>query len=188
MSKFGHKTSKTGISVGTSYEQFDDIYFNPSISTFYEDLETSSTASSAKKKQAGTYLDASFTYGLTLNKLNQNFQPTDGYTSSFYQTLPLLSKDYSIENTYNYSKYHSLENDMVLSFKFYAKVVNSLSSEDTRITKRVFIPSRRLRGFESGKIGPKDNNDFIGGNFGTALNVSSTVPTILENSENFWEN
>ena len=26
--------------------------------------------------------------------------------------------------------------------------------------------------------------DFIGGNFGTALNVSSTVPTILENSEN----
>ena len=184
MSRFGYKTSKTGVSVGTSFEQFENIFFSPSISASYEDLETSADASSAKKKQEGTYLDSAFSYGLTLNKLNQNFQPTDGYTSSFYQTLPILSKDHSLENTYKYAKYHSLENDVILSFKFYAKAVNSITGEDSRITKRVFIPSRRLRGFESGKIGPKDNNDFIGGNFGTALNVSSTVPSLLENSEN----
>ena len=63
-------------------------------------------------------MDSSFSYGLTLNKLNQNFQPTDGYSSSFYQTLPILSKDYSVENTYKYAKYHSLENEAILSFKF----------------------------------------------------------------------
>ena len=183
MSRFGYKTSKTGVSIGTTYEQYDDIFFSPSLSTFYEDLETSSSASNAKKKQDGSYLETAFAYGFTLNKLNQNFQPTDGFTSSFYQTLPLISEDYSLENTYTFSKYHSLENDAVLSLKFYAKAVNALTDEDTRISKRVFIPSRRLRGFESGKIGPKDDNDFIGGNFGTALNLSSTVPSIFQDSE-----
>ena len=56
---------------------------------------------------------------------------------------------------------------------------NSLSDEDARITKRIFIPSRKLRGFEPGKIGPKDGSDYIGGNFGTSINFASTVPGLF---------
>ena len=33
----------------------------------------------------GNYFDSEFSFGLSLNKLNQRFQPTDGYKSSFYQ-------------------------------------------------------------------------------------------------------
>ena len=50
--------------------------------------------------------------------------------------------------------------------------------------KRVFIPGRLLRGFESGKIGPKDGNQYIGGNYATALNLNSTLPNILYENEN----
>ena len=32
-------------------------------------------------------------------------------------------------------------------------------------------------------MGPKDGNDYIGGNFVSSLNFSSTVPQILENVE-----
>ena len=52
------------------------------------------------------------------------------------------------------------------------------------MSERIFLPSKRLRGFERGKIGPKDGNDFIGGNYATALNFSSTIPQLLENSQN----
>ena len=45
------------------------------------------------------------------------------------------------------------------------------------------MPSNRLRGFERGKIGPKDGNDFIGGNYVASLNFSSDVPKILANSQ-----
>ena len=41
-----------------------------------------------------------------------------------------------------------------------------------------------MRGFESGKIGPKDGDDFIGGNFATTINFTSTIPQLLENVEN----
>tara|TARA_B100000929_G_C15138970_1_gene293941 strand:- start:77 stop:508 length:432 start_codon:yes stop_codon:yes gene_type:complete len=73
---------------------------------------------------------------------------------------------------------------MILSMKFFVKSVNALSNKDARLTKRVYIPSRRLRGFESGKIGPRDSGDYIGGNYGSALNLATTLPQLLENSEN----
>ena len=47
------------------------------------------------------------------------------------------------------------------------------------ITKRIFIPSRKLRGFEPGKIGPKDGSDYIGGNYGSTINFASTLPRLF---------
>ena len=35
----------------------------------------------------------------------------------------------------------------------------------------------------SAKVGPKDGDDFIGGNYMTAINFTSTLPQILENSQ-----
>ena len=66
----------------------------------------------------------------------------------------------------------------------YLKSVDSLNNDDVKLSERIFLPSSKLRGFETGKIGPKDGNDFIGGNYATALNFSSTIPQLLENSQN----
>ena len=46
------------------------------------------------------------------------------------------------------------------------------------------MPGRRLRGFESGKIGPKDGTQFIGGNYASSLNLNSTLPNILFENDN----
>ncbi len=36
----------------------------------------------------------------------------------------------------------------------------------------------------SGKLGPKDGNDFIGGNLSSSFNASTTLPKIFENNQN----
>ena len=59
----------------------------------------------------------------------------------------------------------------------------SINNEDIKLSERLFIPGSRLRGFERGKIGPKDGPDFIGGNYLTALNLTTTIPKLLENSQ-----
>ena len=179
MSKFGYETNKTGFSVGTSFEQSENLYFSPSFSTYYETLDTSSKASAAKKKQDGSYLDSKFSYGLTLNKLNQNFQPSEGSRNHFSQDLPIFSDDWSFANTYTFSKYLRLGKDSIFSINFLAKTVNSLTGEDVRVSKRIFIPSRRLRGFEYGKIGPIDSGDHIGGNYASSLSFNSTLPQLF---------
>ena len=178
----GYKTSKTGVSIGTEFEQMNDMFVNIEVSNYYEDLETSSNANSIVKKQEGSYFENLLTYAIKYNKLDQNYQPTDGFLNSFSQTLPLISDDNSLENKITSSAYHSLTDNIILSAQFYLNTINSLD-DNVRISKRVFIPSRRLRGFESGKIGPKDGSQYIGGNYATALNLSSTVPNILFENE-----
>ena len=178
----GYKTNRTGISFGTEFEQFNDLFVNLELSNYYEDLETSSNATSIVKKQEGTYFENLITYAIKYNKLDQNFQPTDGYINFLSQTIPLLSDDNSIENKITSSAYHSLGDNFVLSAQFYLSTINSLD-DNVRISKRVYVPSRRLRGFENGKIGPKEGTQYIGGNYASALNLNSTIPNILFENE-----
>ncbi len=183
LSTGGFKTSRTGFGIGTGFEQYSDLFVNLDISAYYEKLETSSSASAYKKKQEGDYLENLLSYGLTLNKLDQNFQPTDGYNINFQQVLPIYSDDLSIGNTINLSKYHSVSDNLILSGKWFFKSVNSID-DDVRVSRRVYIPSSKLRGFETGKIGPKDGEEYVGGNFGSALNLNSTLPNVFSGYEN----
>ena len=52
------------------------------------------------------------------------------------------------------------------------------------LSKRKFLNTKRLRGFKKGKVGPLDGDDHIGGNYASALNFSSTIPQLFENSQN----
>ena len=65
-----------------------------------------------------------------------------------------------------------------MSANLFLKSINSFE-DNVRVSKRVYVPSRRLRGFESGKIGPKDGSQYIGGNYASALNLNSTLPSII---------
>ena len=178
----GYKTSKTGITVGTEFEQMNDLFVNLEMSSYYEDLETSSTASSIVKKQEGTYFENLLTYAIKYNKLDQNYQPSDGFINFFSQTIPLVSDDRSLENKFTSASYHSISDNIIFSAQFYLNTINSFD-DDVRVSKRIHVPSRRLRGFEGGKIGPKDGTQYIGGNYATALNLNSTIPNIVFESE-----
>ncbi len=184
MDDYGYKTNRQGFSLGYSFEQYRDIYFSPSISSYYENLKTSSKASQLKKKQEGNYFEGQFLYGVTLNKLNQNFQPTDGFRTSFHQSIPILSDDMSFKNSYKFSTFYKLPQDVIFSLRFNVDAIHSLNGDDVRVSKRIFMPETRLRGFSSGKIGPKDSGEYIGGNYGSSLNLGATLPEFLKDLEN----
>ena len=183
MSASGYKTTRTGLSFGTGFEQFQDVYINFDVSNYYEKLVTSDTATEIKKKQEGDYFENLFLYSITLNKLNQNFQPTGGFFTKFIQSIPIYADDNSFENTLTASKYHSISENFLLAGKLFLKAVNSVDG-DVRVSKRVYIPSSRLRGFESGKVGPKDGSQYIGGNYGAAINFTSSFPNFFNEFEN----
>ena len=81
------------------------------------------------------------------------------------------------------SKYHSISDNLLVSGKIFLKAVNSID-KDVRVSKRVYIPSSKLRGFESGKIGPKDGTQYIERNYGAALNFASSFPKFFNEFEN----
>ena len=184
ISDFGYKSSLNKFSLGTRYEQFDNLFFSPSFSISNEKIKVTSDASSAYQKQKGTYFETNFAYGLNFDSRNSSFQPTKGFISYWNQEIPIVSDDQALYNSYNFSNYSELFDDVVLSSSFLIRSINSLSDKDVRVSKRLYIPSSRLRGFASGKVGPKDGNDFIGGNYVSSFNMSSTVPYLFQTLEN----
>ena len=51
MTSSGYKTTRTGLSFGTGFEQFQDVYINFDVSNYYEKLVTSDTALILKKNK-----------------------------------------------------------------------------------------------------------------------------------------
>ncbi len=184
LTDYGYKSTLNRVSLGTNYEQFENIFFSPSIAILDESLSTTSSASSAYKKQEGSYFDALFSYGLLYDKRNSPFQPSDGFYSKWFQEIPLASDQQTLINGYSFTNYSEFADDLIISTGIYSRVVNSLNNDDVRVSKRLFVPSSRLRGFETGKVGPKDGSDFVGGNYVTTFNASSTVPYIFQTMEN----
>ena len=181
---FGYKNNKMGFSIGTEFEYLDDFNLGLSTSTFYERIETDSTASVQQKKLDGNYFDTFLRFNFDYDKRNQYFQTSDGFRSRYYLDLPVISETNTLTNTYDYKVYSELYDQNISSASFFIKASKSINNKDIKLSERLNIPSNKLRGFEKGKIGPVDGNDFIGGNFVSAINLSSTIPQILENSQN----
>ena len=181
----GYKTSELGFSLGTKFEQFQNIFLSPEIDFLVEDLDTSSKASDVLKKQEGSYTDLYFNYSINQDLRDRKFRTESGYQTFFSQEVPLISDNSEFSNAFEVTKYKRLstKSDTVGKISFFAKTITGLS-DDVRISKRLNIPSYKLRGFEKNRVGPIDNDDYVGGNHVAALNMSATLPNIVEDLDN----
>tara|TARA_B110000285_G_scaffold234636_1_gene312297 strand:+ start:43 stop:2280 length:2238 start_codon:yes stop_codon:yes gene_type:complete len=181
---FGYKSNKTGFSIGSGFEFYDDLYWNRGISAYVEKLDTDSTASASMKKQKGSYFDTFFNHTFNYDKRNQKYKTSDGYISRFTQKIPIISESYTLTNSYDYKIYNQWLDENIFTFGFFAKATSALSGNNVKLSDRLYLPSSKLRGFESGKIGPIDGADYIGGNYVASINLATTLPQIFPNLEN----
>jgi outer membrane protein insertion porin family len=181
---FGYKSNKTGISIGSDFEYLNDFYVGINNSNFYEVIETNSTASTQQQAQAGNYWDSFLKLNMNYDKRNQKFQTNDGFQSVYTINLPIISDTSTLKNYYNYSHYFDFFNKNFSSISIYLESANSLTNKDIKLSERITIPSNRLRGFQAGRIGPKDGDDFVGGNYAYSINFATSIPQILEESQN----
>tara|TARA_B100001175_G_scaffold131551_1_gene111782 strand:- start:6693 stop:8945 length:2253 start_codon:yes stop_codon:yes gene_type:complete len=179
----GYKNTITNVTVGTGFEYKQDLFFTPLAIFEIEDLETNSSASQSLRKQDGNYNNIKLDYSFLYDRRNQIFRPSEGFYSRFNQVLPIVSNDYSLFNSYDFKYYQKLSENMIGSLSYHLSAVNSLEGGEVRVSERINLPSRKIRGFKSGKIGPKDNNDYIGGNYASAMTLATTLPDFLPDLE-----
>ena len=178
----GYENTVISSGINKNFEQFKDLYVDLGISASYDDLRTQNNASESLKKQKGEFADLSGSYGFRLDKRNRSFMPTKGYVSSFNQTFPIYADKRAISNTLSISNYKAITENIIGASKLYFTSINGLSNEDVRLSKRKNLSSRRLRGFERGKVGPVDGSDHIGGNYAASLNFEANLPNLLPES------
>ena len=179
----GFKSSKIGLSVGTSFEEYQNLYFSPNVSVSTETIDTDSTASAGLKSQNGSFFETRFSYNLDHDLRNRSYRTTDGKRSLFTQGLPIISDAYAVSNVYESTKWHQFENKMISDFGYYVSAINSLNGENVKLSSRINLPKRKLRGFATGKVGPTDKGDHVGGNYAASLNFNTTLPMVLPSME-----
>ena len=184
LTNFGYKSKKIGGSVGTKFEYLEDFSLGISTSLFVENIETDSTASERQKKQKGDYFDNYLNLKFDYDKRNQKFKTTDGFRSLYTIGLPIISENNTINNYYNYKIFSELYEENISSVALTLGSSHSITGDDIKLSERLYVPQRKLRGFERGKVGPKDGNDYIGGNYYAILNFTSTLPQVFPNAQN----
>ncbi len=178
----GYENSAITLGAGTKFEQYKDIYIAPNLNLTSDKLTVQSTASENLKKQAGTFTDLSLSYQISSDKRDRAFMPTSGTYSSFSQEIPVYADSPFIRNSFTTNIYKTLTEDIIGSTKLYVSAIHGLDNKDVRLSKRQNLSTSRLRGFQSGKIGPKDGTDYVGGNYLAALSFESNFPNLLPES------
>lgn len=181
----GFENTLIGTSVGTKFEQYENIFAKLGLSASFDDLRTDSSASTALKKQSGEFTEIAANYGFDYDTRDRSFMPTSGSIIGFSQVLPVYADKNFIDNTFTMSKYISFTESVVIANKYYLSGIEGLNDEDVRLNKRKGLSTRRMRGFKKGKIGPKDGKDHIGGNYAAAINIEMNLPNLLPDSTNF---
>ena len=176
----GYKSNVTGFSIGTKFEYLDDLRFGLSTRNNIEKIDVDASASAKQKKQDGNYFDSFIGLDFFYDKRNQKYQTTSGFFSGYNLNLPIISDTNTLINNYNFKIFRELYENNVSTLSFLFKSANSLTGDDVKLSERLYLPGRKIRGFESGKIGPKDGSDYIGGNFVSSINATTTIP-FLEN-------
>ena len=184
LSNFGYKSSKYGSSIGTKFEYLEDFRIGFDTSAYIERIETDGTASARQKTQEGSYFDNYLNLSFDYDKRNQKYKTTDGFISSYSINLPIISENNTLTNTYNYKVFSELFEENISSFSMSFSSASSITGENIKLSERLYVPQRKLRGFVNGKIGPMDGEDYIGGNYYALMNFSTTIPQILSNAQN----
>ena len=135
---------KIGGFIGTGFEYLEDFYLGLRASSFIEDIETDTTASS-RQKQAGDYFDTYVRFNFDYDKRNQKFKTSDGFRS-LYLDLPVISKTNTVTNSYTYKTFSELYENNVTSLSLSLSAATSVTGDDIKLSERLTIPSRKLRG------------------------------------------
>ena len=180
----GYENSVVSAGLGTSFEQYKNLIVQLGTSFAYDDLRTLDSASTSLKKNSGEFTELAINYGLSYDKRDRAFMPTNGTITNFSQSVPLYADKSFLRNTFSHSAYKSLTEDVVGAGKIYVSTITGLGSDDVRLSKRRGLTGKRLRGFEKGKVGPLDGTDHIGGNYAAALNLEANLPNILPENTN----
>ena len=134
----GYENSVISAGVGTSFEQYKNLDVSLGTSFAYDDLRTLDSASSSLKKNSGEFTEFAINYGLSYDKRDRAFMPTDGTITNFSQAVPLYADKSFIRNTFSHSAYKSLTEDIVGAGKIYISSITGLGSdrsEERRVGK-----------------------------------------------------
>ena len=131
---------------------------------------------------AGTDTNSTIGYTLNFDRRNSRYKPSNGYSFAIDQDLAGLGgTTYYIMNKLNYSIYKRLSKELIGAFKFQAGSSNGYNGKYAPLSSNHKLGGKRLRGFKSGKVGPRTGNSYTGGQYFYLTSLETNIDFNLDN-------
>ncbi len=154
-------------SLETRYELFTSTVKADSNATLYERL------------LAGTDTISMIGYTLMFDERDSRYKPSRGYNLDFNQDVAGIGgTSYYIKNSLRFNLYKRLNKDFIGAFKFQGGNVNGYNDKYAPLSSNFNLGGKKLRGFKSGKVGPRTGNSYTGGQYYylTSLETNLELP------------
>ncbi len=174
-----YETEDLGAGFSIGFPLSPVISYRFAYSLYTTKVKADADASSFEKILAGTDTVSSISNNLTYDRRNSPYKPSSGTLTKFNSTIAGLGgTSYYIKNNFDYRKYKRLSKNFIGAIKLEAGHLNGYNDKYAPINANFKLGGKNLRGFKSGRIGPKNNVSYYGGQYYylTSLETNLDLP------------
>ncbi len=161
-----YETEDLGFGLTSSFPLSTDRYLEIRYSLFTSKIKANSSATAYENALAGTDTVSSLGYTLAFDRRNSRFKPSNGFNIRLSQDLAGLGGDsYYYKNNFEFNYYKRLAERFIGAYKLQVGNINGYNDKYSPLSSNFKLGGKKLRGFKSGKIGPKLGNSYTGGQY-----------------------
>ena len=176
-----YETEDLGLGLKAQFPIGTNTSLETRYSLFTAKVKADSNATAYERLLAGTDTNSTIGYSLIYDMRNSRYKPSRGFTFEVDQELAGLGgSSYFIKNRVNYSLYKRLSDRLIGAFKFQAGNSNGYNGKYAPLSSNYKLGGKRLRGFKSGKVGPRTGNSFTGGQYYYLTSLETNIDFNLD--------
>ncbi len=180
-SSVNYETEDLGLGVKARFPIGSNTYLETRYSLFTAKVKADSNATAYERLLAGTDTNSTLGYTVNFDKRNSRYKPSRGFSFELDQELAGLGgTSYYIKNRINYNIYKRLTNDLIGAFKFQVGSANGYNGKYAPLSSNYKLGGKSLRGFKSGKLGPRTGNSYTGGQYYYLTSLETNIDFNLD--------
>ena len=161
-----YETEELGIGLAIGFPLASDKSIKTRYSLFTSKIKPEANATSYERLLGGTDTVSQIGYVFNFDRRNSRYKPSRGFNIKLSQDLAGLGgTSYFYKNRGEYNIYKRLSDRFIGAWKVSAGSVNGYNGEYQPLSSNFRLGGKNLRGFKSGKVGPKTGTSYTGGQY-----------------------
>ena len=165
-SSVNYETEDLGIGIAIGFPLASDKRIKTKYSLYTSKIKPDSNATAYERLLGGTDTVSQIGYIFSFDRRNSRYKPSSGFNLKLSQDLAGLGgTSYYYKNRGEYNIYKRLSEKFIGAWKVSAGSVNGYNGKYQPLSSNFRLGGKNLRGFKSGKIGPKTGTSYTGGQY-----------------------
>ncbi len=176
-----YETEDLGLGLKAQFPVGPNTLFATRYSLFTTKVKADSNATAYERLLAGTDTISTVGYSINYDRRNSRYKPSSGFNFEIDQELAGVGgTSYYVKNRFSYGSYKRLSDRLIGAFKFQAGNSNGYNGKYAPLSSNYKLGGKRLRGFKSGKIGPRTGDSFTGGQYFYLTSLETNIDFNLD--------